>query len=409
MTASSQTTRRPVRARERRRPPTAAAATRHRRNPTSGAPPYPRRRARAGPGARSPPPAGPSTSAARKVGASAQTAPPTMRRAERSVSRVAANQPPSTARGSARIHRSTTANDGAAGHRLPSTAITPANGSAGPTTSSAEARSPYAASAHSAPTVSRSGSRAPPPSTGHASSEVKATSETTSSGEYGPRASPGEEPQFASAVQATGIRPVVGASRSRSCVRESRSGAMRLHGDVRCRRRAPRDRAIEGQRTAAVNAAPHSRIARLGALRDDVREGAPERQGQDRQPVQGHQRRMRVGEAPVQLCGPLRVGASPDAATARAPRAGPPRRHRPRRCERRGRARCATRRGGRGRPCRDLRPPRPGPGREGGCCGPRRRSALRGRRRPAPRHPRRAGPGRTRRRRGRRIARNGSW
>ena len=96
----------------------------------------------------------------------------------RSLTRVVANHPPSAASGKARNHRTTRAREGAAGQSEPRSAITAANGSAGPDVAHPSARGPLAASAHSCPTVARSGASAPPPSTGHASSEVNATTET---------------------------------------------------------------------------------------------------------------------------------------------------------------------------------------------------------------------------------------
>ena len=56
--------------------------------------------------------AGPASSAARKVGASAHIAPPAKRSSERSVTRVAANQPPSAASGSASSQSMTSAREG---------------------------------------------------------------------------------------------------------------------------------------------------------------------------------------------------------------------------------------------------------------------------------------------------------
>ena len=84
----------------------------------------------------------PSVSDARKVGATAQAKAAVLRRSGRSVTRVAANQPPSAASGSARTHRTTIAREGDAGDRLPRSATTAANGSAGPTVSHPTARAP---------------------------------------------------------------------------------------------------------------------------------------------------------------------------------------------------------------------------------------------------------------------------
>jgi hypothetical protein len=81
-------------------------------------------------------------SAARKGGASAHITAITTRRPERTVTRVAANQPPSTASGSAMSHSTSSEKEGFAGQSDPSTATTAENGSAAETTSSPIARCP---------------------------------------------------------------------------------------------------------------------------------------------------------------------------------------------------------------------------------------------------------------------------
>lgn len=186
-----------------------------------------------------------------------------MRRPARSVTRVAANQPPSTASGSASTQSSTRENDGAPGQSEPSTASTPANGSAGPTTSTPRPRSPQAASFQSAPTVSRSGSRAPPPSTGHARIVVKVARLTTSAASTA-QAPPPEKNR--SSLADPPSLPWPSSSRRRRSELLTRSGAMLDQLDVRNERMRARERAIAPKRNIAVTAAAHSGATASGLL-----------------------------------------------------------------------------------------------------------------------------------------------
>ncbi len=205
----------------------------------------------------------PSTSAVRKVGARAHAMPAKMRRPARSVTRVAANHPPRTASGSARIHSRTTAKEGAPGHNEPSRATTAANGSAGPTTSSPTPRIPQAASLHSAPTVSRRGSRPPPPRAGQARRLVKETMLTTSAARTA-HAPPPEKNR--SSLTAPCSLPCPSSSRRRSCAGVTRRGAILAQVEERKERIRARERATAPNRTMAVSAAPHSGDTASGRL-----------------------------------------------------------------------------------------------------------------------------------------------
>ena len=220
----------------------------------------------------------PVVSAARKVGARAHRTPATMRSDDRSVRRVAANQPPSAASGRAATHRITSDSEGAHGVNDPTIATRAANGSAGAIVSKPSARSPKRVCAHSWPRSALSGSTPPPPRTGQARSAGNAAIDTTSA----PRTSHGAPPEKKRSSPrrcAPATRSSTGSwsSRSRNSARDIRSWSSCRHDVVRffaIRRRA---RKTAAGRTATTMTLLASALTLAQALSSAVTGAVAER------------------------------------------------------------------------------------------------------------------------------------